>query len=298
MEKTVRHRDIKNIDPPKVLYYGDSHMGRLKWWADGDYGRFKPNELEKLVLSGSRFAYSGGSHWSDVHQRVNGINLPVHQKQGDTWGPIVKSDFVPDYIFMSCGSNTLDLYNDQYFVRIRNSPIWHLLLDVLYGPSKFFQDKYPAICDLRCPPRGKVLDFDSKLFIDTAYDDICKDVKVVMTEINAVYDSTRKYGLSCIIRKYWFPAIRVLACRINGYMSKTHHVTMNQINGFLEPKHICKDDIHMNAMGYRVFVEKGLGPMLDSYYNLHRLPKSLRNPPKMSKSAKRRQRKSLKKFAE
>ena len=100
MEKTVRHRDIVNIDPPKVLYYGDSHMGRLKWWSDGDYGRFKPNALEDIVLSESRFAYSGGLKWADVHSRVNGINLPAHQKQGDTWGPIVASEFEPDYIYI------------------------------------------------------------------------------------------------------------------------------------------------------------------------------------------------------
>ena len=294
----MRHRDILNIDPPKVLFYGDSHMGRLKWWADGSYGKFKPDNLEQIVLSESRFAYSGGSHWNDVHQRVNGINLPAHQKQGNTWGPIVKSNFKPDYIYISCGSNTYDLYNDQYFVKMRNSPVWHLLLDVPYGPSKYFQDKYPAICDLRKPPRGPALDFDSKLFVDAAYDDICKDVKVVMSEINVVYKDVRKYGLACIIRKNWFPSIRLLAYRINGYMSKTHCITMNQINGFLDVKHICRDDIHLNALGYRVFVDKGLGPMLDSYYNERRLPKDMRKPVKISKSAKRRQRKSLKKQCE
>ncbi len=294
----MRHRDIMNIDPPKVLYYGDSHLGRLKWWTDGDYGRFKPNALEEIVLSESRFAYSGGSKWSDVHHRVNGINLPAHQKQGDTWGPIVNSEFRPDYIYISCGSNTYDQYNDQYFVKLRNSPVWHLLIDVPYGPSKFFKDKYPAFCDLRKPPMGPVEDFDSKLFVDTAYDDTCKEVKSVMTEIDAVYDSVRKYGLSCIMRKNWFPAIRVLAYRINGYMSKSHQITMNQINGFLDGMHFCRDDIHLNALGYRVFVEKGLGPMLDSYYNQHRLPKSVRNPPKTSKSAKRRLRKRLQKHTE
>ena len=89
----------------------------------------------------------------------------------------------------------------------------------------------------------------------------------LMQQINIVYEGTRKYDLACIIRNNWFPAMRLLAYRMNGYLSKSPSVTLNQINGFLERKHMCRDDIHMNALGYSVFIEKGLGQLLESHYN-------------------------------
>ncbi len=71
---------------------------------------------------------------------------------------------------------------------------------------------------------------------------------------------------------------------------------MIQMNGFITPSHLCLDGIQFTAAGYSLFVDKGLGPMLDSYYDKLRLPKSVRNAKaNMSKSAKRRKRAAEKK---
>ena len=83
--------------------------------------------------------------------------------------------------------------------------------------------------------------------------------------------------------------------RLNAYISKTYDIRKVQINGFIANAHLCRDQIHLNALGYSMFLDKGLGPLLDAHYNVLRKPKNERNPPILSKSAKRRRRNAQKK---
>ena len=92
-----------------------------------------------------------------------------------------------------------------------------MLLDLPYGPSEYVRWRYPAICDLRKPPRGEIQPFNSYLFVDEAYDDTCIEVDKVMTSINTEYEYVRKYGLACLVRKNWCPTITIMTYRINFY---------------------------------------------------------------------------------
>ncbi len=53
---------------------------------------------------------------------------------------------------------------------------------------------------------------------------------------------------------------------------------MCDINRFLSTEHMCDDRIHLNAKGYRVFMDQGVGILLGNYYKNHRKPKCDRNP--------------------
>ena len=66
-------------DPPRVVFVGDSHVGRLKIWHDfikQDVDRYK---LESIVLSRAQYVYSGGSRWDSLVDRVQGKNVPLYQ---------------------------------------------------------------------------------------------------------------------------------------------------------------------------------------------------------------------------
>ena len=115
----TRRNRIEEMLPPKIVFYGDSHIGRLLLWKlDLDHTQFV-NDLEDKILRDSRFIYSGGSKWLNVHSRVQGIDVPSHQKQGNTWirviNDIENGYFDPEFLYISCSGNDLCQINDAYY---------------------------------------------------------------------------------------------------------------------------------------------------------------------------------------
>ena len=67
------------------------------------------------------------------------------------------------------------------------------------------------------------------------------------------------------------------------------------MNGFLEPKHFDSDSIHLNELGYKLFIEKGLGPLIDSHLATCRINRKRPKPPvsEMCRSSRRRHNKKV-----
>ena len=145
------HSDILNIVPSKILFYGNSHVGRFSWWRVGSCGKMKPTMLEDTVLKNSEFTFSGGSTWANIDTRVRGIDLAFHQQQEYTWTPILDSEFVPDYVYYVVGSNSIDKLNDEYVINARKGKYWEMIMDRCVhtgaGPSEYLQ-KCPYVCDV------------------------------------------------------------------------------------------------------------------------------------------------------
>ena len=128
---------------PNIVFVGDSHVGRLKEWADSmkdDEQRFL---LENKCLGMSQYVYSGGSRWDTLYNRVQGIKVPEHQTQGDTLNAVVNNrKITPEFLFWICGTNDIDHYNDKYHEALRKSPLWYMISDDRYGPSKRYKQKH------------------------------------------------------------------------------------------------------------------------------------------------------------
>ena len=115
------------MEPPQFLYFGDSHIGRLRNWALMHGDGCGPDLWEHKLLDKCEFVYSGGSRWDTVLKRVHGIDVPIHQTQGDTWGDMIEKycngSFKPTHVFLRCSGNDVCHINDKYFVKIRFSTI-------------------------------------------------------------------------------------------------------------------------------------------------------------------------------
>ncbi len=234
-------------------------------------------------MSNSKFSYFGGSSWNNIHKRVCGVDLPDHQLQGDTWTLISNSSYESEFLFMVLGSNGLDKVNDMYFKHVHSSPLWPVLIDQPYGLFKFFREKYWHLCDVYSPPTTKLENFDPDTFIDKAYDDVVADIDKVMAIVLGRYEDAKTYHLATVLRFNWSPTVILLAYRLHAYISKMYLFKVIQINGFVHPRHLCRDDIQFNLDGYSLFIDKGLGPLLDSHYNILHKPKCERNPSHLSK---------------
>ena len=117
-----RRHGIKGCKPANMVFYGDSHVGGLVKWLGRPGVRGGPSKLEIDVFKGSQFIYSGGSKWTNVHKRVQGIDVPVHQTHGNLWGKVIQEireeRYFPEYIYVSCIGNDLDNLNDKLYTNM------------------------------------------------------------------------------------------------------------------------------------------------------------------------------------
>ena len=61
--------------------------------------------------------------------------------------------------------------------------------------------------------------------------------------------------------------------KLNYYIERKHNIQICQINQYIRGKHIEDDKVHLTCEGYKLFVSKGLGPLLDYHW-------SVKNPKK------------------
>ena len=108
-----------------------------------------------------------------------------------------------------------------------------------------------------------------------------------MATLKRTFPTVKFYILGPIVRQNWYPIIRNMVPRLNLHMKLYHRVRVIQINGFIAAQHLCDDEIHLSGEGYRLFISKGLGPLLDHFYtsiksNIDEIPVS-----EMTKSQRR-----------
>ncbi len=262
----TRRNRIEEMNPPKIVFYGDSHIGRLLLWKlDLDHTQFM-YDLEEKILRDSRFIYSGGSKWSNIHTRVQGIGVPSHQKQGNTWlrviSDIEKGHYDPDFLFLSCSGNDLCQINDAYYDKLRHSPAWHLIAHNEYGPSNYYRQKHNLWFDDRILPPKKIVQFDHVNFIEAEFELLQGYIDDVMCVLNENFQC-KKYILGTLYRQHWFPAVSNMVTRLNALFRLRYKIKVCQINGYITTREMNPDGIHLSQEGYRLFVSKGLGPLID-----------------------------------
>ena len=99
-----RRNDIKHNIPPQIMFYGDSFITRLKQWDDTYKGDDLPHQWDREILKNAKYVFLGGSIWRNVHLRVQGINVPQKQTQGNTWLQAIQDEyFDPTAVFFVCG---------------------------------------------------------------------------------------------------------------------------------------------------------------------------------------------------
>ena len=264
----TRRNRIDEMKSPKIVFYGDSHIGRLLLWKlDLDNTQFM-NDLEDKVLRESRFIYSGGSRWLNIHQRVQGKGVPPHQKQGNSWERVIedihKGNYSPEYLFMSCSGNDLCQINDIYFDRLRQSPEWHLIAHSNYGPSDYYRQKHNFWFDDRIPAPKHTVSFDQSNFIEAEFEKLQGYIDDVMCILNETF-VCKKYILGTLYRQHWFPAVSNMVTRLNTLFRLRYKVKVCQINGYITTREMDPDGVHLSKEGYRLFISKGLGPLLDMH---------------------------------
>ncbi len=215
----------------------------------------------------------GGSKWRNMHERVQGRNVPLHQTQGDTWGRMLakysSKDFQPTHIFLSGNGNDICETNDGFYHKLRFSTVWHILIDSPLGPSKYYEKKHRHDWfDERCIPPGKPKEFDVQLFVKNR----TANLKLGIDNVGILtkqFPECKIFALGCFYRKHWFPAISDMVPILNRYMREKHGISVVQMNGFLQEMHMNEDTIHLNHEGYKLLISKAIGPMCDSYYAIN-----------------------------
>ena len=267
---TCKRYGYMAVDPPKIIFYGDPHIGRLLRWSSSTSLRGGPDITEQYLLKTSEYIFSGGSRWANIDERVRGIGVPSHQKQGDLWTEItakVNSKlFVPEYVYVSMMGNDMCSLNDNYYHRLRHSDKWHLLIDSMFGPSDYYLERNHHWFDDRVLPPLKQVHFDQRKFIKTSTSTTEGQIDKVMIILRDAFPNTKFFMLAPVIRSHWFPAIRNLISKLNFYIEIKHDVKICQMNQYVNVKHIDDDKVHLTCEGYKLFMSKGLGPLLDHHW--------------------------------
>ncbi len=298
--KTTRSRRllIEEMEPPHFLYFGDSHIGRLRNWALMREDGCGPDYWEHKLLDKCEFVYSGGSRWDTVLNRVRGIEVPIHQTQGDTWSDMMeqysKGNFKPTHVVISCSGNDVCHINDKYFAKIRFSTIWHLLVDVPFGPSEYQKQRNHWFDDRVTKPI-KVHDFDHEAFLEKELQNVKNHINCVMGVLTDTFSDCKLFAIGALRRKHWFPEMNDLLAKINMYLRTKHHVSICNIGNFIHYWHMERDWIHLNKEGYKLLMSKGIGPVFDSYYAMCKKRTELELPADWEKMSTPQRRRYIKK---
>ena len=268
-----RRHGIEETHRPRIVFYGDSHIGRLLTWYLHTRGLGTADMLEKELLDNSKFIYSGGSRWDTVHNRVQGIEVPEHQRQGNLWDKVMRQvtagEYKPEYVFISCSGNDLDKWNDSLYTAIRRSKIWHILVHAEWTPSIFYQKNHHNWYDDRVIPPVKPQKLDIEDFLSEKRYKMCVNIDAVVGVLKDAFPSTKMYALGTIGRENWCPAVTKQIPLVNKYLEDKHSIRVCTINGYLLDKHMDDDRIHLSNEGYRLLVNKALGPLVDRHVSLY-----------------------------
>ena len=149
-------------------------------------------------------------------------------------------------------------------ITIKDS-IWHLIIDVAYGPSDYHKRKHLWYDDRCIEPRRKA-PFDHEKYIEKETKSLYANIDNVLGRLKLVFPACKIFVFAALYRKNWFPEIREMASKVNQYMRTKHGATICQLNGFVSKVHMEVDKIHLNKEGYKLFMSKCVGPMFDSYH--------------------------------
>ena len=287
----TRSKYIEKAPPPRTIYYGTSHIGRLCRWKSDILAECGPNDIEQHLLKDSKFVYSGGSKWYNIHSRVQGKGVPDWQKQGNTWQRVlcdIENGYVPEYVVVCCMANELCEWNDKYYEEIRYSDQWHLLIDSPYGPSDYYKTRKNAWFDDRVEPVKNPKSLNIERFMKGCKKVITGNIDKVMKILKCQFGDCKFFYIGAINRIHWFPAIMNMILFTNKYMRDVHGMQLCLINRYLRWKHMERNAVHLNREGYKLLLSKGMGPFVDWHINKYVEVEEKRPIESRSKSARKR----------
>ena len=170
--------------------------------------------------------------------------------------------------FLVCGGNDVDYANDVMHYKLGHCQ-YELSQSVLHKPSWRYHLNYSFQADTFSI-------FDPCAYVDAKYESIAGHIDTVISIIKQRFPNAKLYCLSIPIRSNWYPLIINLAKMLDKYVEFVQKVRVCDINQFLLSEHFCEDRVHLNAKGYRVFMDRGVGIVLGVYFKECRRPKSER----------------------
>ena len=180
-----------------------------------------------------------------------------------------------NYMYWICGTNDCDFYNDLYHDALRCSDIWHIIACDEYGPSDWYKNKNPHWNDKVSLPSGIAPKHPKEVISDMHYN-IKRHMDTAIKKITGDVPNYQQFALEIVPRANGYPAVLNASCGINAYMKSKHGMTVARVKKHVKPWHIKKDKVHFSVSGYQMVLDRGIGPMLDVYYEKVRIPKQVR----------------------
>ena len=284
-----KRRDIDSCPPPRIVFYGHSFIKRLVDWEKNFTDDYCPMSWDHTILDVAKFVFSSGSTWKNVHSRVQGIDVPRSQTQGNTWKLLLEDmdkGYCPTHLFANCGSNDVDSSNDLFHFLMCCSQFVPFKPPKGCGPSSRYHTNYGHLT------KHFVL-FDPDAFVEVKYNEIIQHIDRVFEIFHTVFDSVEYHAMGIPIRGNWYPHMVALAEKLNRYLERKHEVNVIRINYILKPEHFVSDKIHLNCYGYRLYMDYCVSQTITTYYKVNRKSKAKRLAD-LSKSARKSLNKKLK----
>ena len=225
---------------------GDSHLTHFKAWVntDEDYGG--PDELDRHVLEHKHFCAVGGSTFSNVHDRVNNINVPTTQPyRGNLWRYTVYfKELKPDYILVSLGTNDSSNYDRHYKKEMAkyHKAVKDGLIDIdSDGDYKFCKPEY---------------------WLGLA-NDMKKAARVVFKRLQDTCPCSKIVYMGIMRNPKWCAETKLLCDNFERWVSRILRIKVAPIMGLINRSiHIRRDDVHLTELGYRLMMNKVYSRMM------------------------------------
>ncbi len=207
----------------------------LKKWLRTYDPKFGPRHLDRKIRRNTLFCAVGGASFANVHDRVQGIKVPLTQPyRGNIWRFTTHvKEVIPDFIFVVLGSNDCDLYDQK----LKRALLEH---------------------DLAVPPPGCAKQpFDMAKFNEDHQKKIFENIDTVIRRLRDTFLGARLIFLGILKRAKWCLESRQLSMDINWWVKQKHGAKVVQISGFINQFwHLRDDGVHLTSLGNRVLMDK------------------------------------------
>ena len=242
-----RHK-ITSGNIPQLMLYGDSHLANVRKWERQPAHRHGPRPLDMEVLKTLKHCSVGGSTFGNIFQRTQNINVPKTQpNRGNQWKAALNDPKCnPAIIYVSLGSNDCDTFGQKL--------AW-------LTQQQMLASEHPLLFGT------DMIRFNPNTFYESQLELILSQIDRVINRLEKCFPESEIVYSSVFERCYWDPLTLHMACTINWYMRTERQLRLVNLNGKVPRDRIKDDLVHFTNLGYHIFMDKGIGMVLDRYYN-------------------------------
>ena len=244
-----RHRlRINEGAIPQIVLYGDSHLANIRKWEVVKEENGGPRPLDEAMLMHLKHCSVGGSTFKNIHQRTRNINVPSTQPdRGDQWEKLLEdADKDPTYILCSLGSNDCDSFG-QRLSWLTQQQLLACANPQVYGTS--------------------MIRFDPLEYFNQELNKFVDQINQVVNRLENTFENAEVVFSSVFEHEYWDD----LTICINWYMKYYRKHRVINLNGMIPPSLIKRDKVHYKNMGYRIYMDKCIGKLLEFYYRHNKI---------------------------